>query len=83
MVHQRCGDSVTLFSDAGKVVIYGNEVTFDTDDTGLYDLKNDRNRVGRAIEMYVEILKELQDLRNVGTRIVFISDGYQTSKTFC
>lgn len=80
VVHQRCGDSVTLFSDAGKVVIYGNEVTFDTDDTGLYDLKNDRNRVGRAIEMYVEILKELQDLRNVGTRIVFISDGYQTSK---
>ncbi|MCA0363100.1 MAG: hypothetical protein LCH67_03595 [Bacteroidetes bacterium] len=80
VVHQRCGDSVTLLSDAGKVVIYGNEVTFDNEDTEQFDLNNDKNRVGRAIEMYVEVLQELQDLRGSGTKIVFISDGYQTSK---
>lgn len=80
VVHQRCGDSVTLLSDAGKVVIYGNEVTFDNEDTEQFDLNNDKNRVGRAVEMYVEVLQELQDLRGSGTKIVFISDGYQTSK---
>jgi hypothetical protein len=80
VVHQRCGDSVTLLSDAGKVVIYGNEVTFDNEDTEQFDLNNDKNRVGRAVEMYVEVLQELKDLRGSGTKIVFISDGYQTSK---
>jgi hypothetical protein len=71
---------VTLLSDAGKVVIYGNEVTFDNEDTEQFDLNNDKNRVGRAVEMYVEVLQELKDLRGSGTKIVFISDGYQTSK---
>jgi hypothetical protein len=78
VVHQRCGDSVSIKSKLGHLLIHGNNVIYSKDGQNV-SIAEDGNRRNIPLEKYISEVEKLR-IKRPEFNIVFISDGFERSK---
>ena len=80
VIHQRCGDSISIKTKLGHLLIHGNSVIYSKDGQNV-SIAEDGNRRNIPVEKYISEVEKLR-IKRPEFNIVFISDGFERSKRF-